>query len=140
MKLFRVSRNFASANLLFLSRLIALLRVPSLVILNFGNAESFLSTVSSAVSFLVEVVCVLAEWGLNCILVNGIDLSVPLGVLRFPLLLMLIFDSESSLSAVYVVSEVSFLVEILSVIADCGRFVLIGLGIIGFVARKFSAG
>ena len=140
MKLFRVSRNFASTNLLFLSRLIALLRVPSLVILNFQNAGSFLSTVPSAVSFLVEVVSVLADWGRDFILVNGIDLSAPLSVLPFPLLLILIFDSESSLSAVSVVSEVSFLVEILSVIVDCGWFVRIGLGIIEFVAREFSTG
>ena len=140
MKLFRDSRNFAATNIFSLLRLIASLRFPLLVILNFENSDSFLSSVSSAVSFLVEVVSVLADWGRNFILVNDIDVSAPLGVLQFPLLLLLIFDSESSLSAVSVVSEVSFLVEILSVIADCGRFVLIGLGIIGFVARKFSAG
>ena len=133
-----------STNLLFVSRLIAFLRVPSLVILNFQNAGSFFSTVPSAVSFLVEVGCVHADWELNCILVNIIDLSGPLGVFRFPLLLILIFDSESlgvfdsELSAVPVVSEVSFVVGILIVIPDCGRFVCVGLGIIGFVARTFS--
>ena len=133
MKLFRVSRNFAATNLL---RFISLLRVP----LNFENCESFLSAVPSAVSFLVEVVSVLADWGWNFLLGNSIVLSATLGALRFPLLLMLIFDSESSLPAVSVVSEVSFLVEILSVIVDCGWFVRIGLGMIEFVAREFSTG